>query len=239
MGLAAAVLVLLMFISAPYGRHARAGWGPMIPARVSWVVMELPALVLPIGFFVYSERWDDAVALVFLGLWVFHYGYRTLIYPFLNKVPGKPVPISVTFFAGGFNLVNGSIQGAFLFLATPPHTTGWFTDGRFGFGVLLFMGGFYIHSRSDTILRRLRWTSGAGYRIPHGFLYRWISAPNYLGEMVQWAGWALLTWSLAGASFAVWTVANLLPRALTNHRWYHEHFEDYPQHRRAVLPFLL
>ncbi len=66
-----------------------------------------------------------------------------------------------------------------------------------------------------------------------------MSAPNYLGEMTQWIGWALLTWSLAGASFAVWTIANLLPRALANHRWYRETFEDYPESRKAVVPFLL
>lgn len=239
MGLAGVVLVSLMFISAPYGRHVRSGWGPLIPARLSWVVMELPALVIPVLCFIDSARWDDKVAMVFLGLWVCHYTYRSLVYPFLNRVPGKPVPLSIGAFAFVFNLVNGALQGTFLFLAAPRHTMGWLTDGRFGLGLMLFVLGFIIHVRSDAILRRLRWTAGVGYRIPHGFMYRWVSAPNYLGEMVQWLGWALLTWSLAGASFAVWTVANLLPRALSNHRWYLENFEDYPPKRKAVLPFIL
>jgi hypothetical protein len=57
--------------------------------------------------------------------------------------------------------------------------------------------------------------------------------------MLQWLGWAVLTWSLAGSSFAVWTVANLLPRSLSNQRWYRETFEHYPTDRKAVLPFIL
>ncbi len=239
MGLAGAVLVVLLFISAPYGRHLRTGWGPMIPARLGWVLMELPALVIPPICFIIGDRWTDPVAQIFLFLWLFHYIYRTLVYPFLIRARGKPVPVFVVGLGAVFNTVNGAVQGAFLFLGTPPHTTGWFTDGRFGLGLCLFLVGFFIHFRSDAILRRLRWTENAAYRIPHGLLYRWVSQPNYLGEMLQWVGWAALTWSLAGASFAVWTIANLLPRALSNHRWYQEQFEDYPEKRRAVLPYLL
>jgi len=32
--------------------------------------------------------------------------------------------------------------------------------------------------------------------------------------MVEWTGWAIATWSLAGASFAFWTAANLIPRTV-------------------------
>ena len=75
--------------------------------------------------------------------------------------------------------------------------------------------------------------------MPCGLLFRRVSCPNYLGEMIQWTGWAVATWSLAGLSFAVWTAANLVPRALAHHRWYREQFEEYPARRRAVLPFVL
>ena len=78
--------------------------------------------------------------------------------------------------------------------------------------------------------------ASGGYGIPHGGLYRWVSCPNYLGEMVIWVGWAIVTWSLAGLAFALWTVANLAPRAWSHHRWYQERFEDYPTERKALLP---
>ena len=39
-GLAVVVFVMLFFITAPYGRHVRRGWGPDLGSRLAWVVME-------------------------------------------------------------------------------------------------------------------------------------------------------------------------------------------------------
>ena len=39
----AVAFLALLFVPAPYGRHARAGWGPTLPTRLAWVVQELPA----------------------------------------------------------------------------------------------------------------------------------------------------------------------------------------------------
>lgn len=69
-------------------------------------------------------------------------------------------------------------------------------------------------------------------------LFKYVSCPNYLGEIIQWAGWALLTMSPAGLVFLIWTIANLAPRALAHHRWYKETFQDYPDERKALLPGL-
>ena len=66
-----------------------------------------------------------------------------------------------------------------------------------------------------------------------------MSCPNYLGEMLEWFGWALASWSPAGLAFALYTVANLMPRALQTHRWYRAQFPDYPANRKALVPFLI
>ena len=86
---------------------------------------------------------------------------------------------------------------------------------------------------------RLRAPGESGYKIPRGGLYRWVSCPNYFGELLEWLGWALATWSTAGLAFAVYTAANLVPRALAHHRWYQERFDDYPAERKAVVPLVL
>ena len=71
-----------------------------------------------------------------------------------------------------------------------------------------------------------------------GQAYRWVSSPNYLGEIIQWAGWALATWSAAGLAFFALTIANLAPRARSNQRWYRSEFPDDPADRRALIPYL-
>ena len=54
----------------------------------------------------------------------------------------------------------------------------------------------------------------------------------------MWAGWSLATWSLAGFAILAVSAANLVPRALRNHRWYRERFPDYPPARTARVPCL-
>ena len=95
-----------------------------------------------------------------------------------------------------------------------------------------------MNLHADTCLIRLRGDGTGGYKIPHGGAYRWVSCPNYLGEILEWIGFAVATWSLTGAAFAVWTIANLFPRARDHHRWYQERFPDYPVERKALIPRL-
>jgi hypothetical protein len=48
-----------------------------------------------------------------------------------------------------------------------------------------------------------------------------------------------MCWNLPALSFAVWTAANLIPRAISHHAWYRRTFADYPRDRRAVIPAVL
>ena len=66
-----------------------------------------------------------------------------------------------------------------------------------------------------------------------------VCCPNLSGEIIEWVGFALLTWSLPGLAFALWTVANLVPRALWRRKWYRENFSGYPRERAALFPGVL
>jgi len=101
---------------------------------------------------------------------------------------------------------------------------------------VVFFIGLAINWWADEVLRNLRAPGESGYRIPKGGLYELISCPNYFGELLEWFGFALAAWSLPGLAFAVYTAANLVPRALAHHRWYREHFPGYPSSRRALIP---
>jgi 3-oxo-5-alpha-steroid 4-dehydrogenase 1 len=101
---------------------------------------------------------------------------------------------------------------------------------------VVFGLGLAINMDSCNRLLRLPREKPGEYSIPHGGLFRWVSCPNYLGEIVGWLGWALLTWSPAGLAFAAWTIANLVPRSRAHHSWYCEQFPDYPAKRKALVP---
>lgn len=139
--------------------------------------------------------------------------------------------------AMGFNIVNGSLLG-YYFGQMAEYPAEWFTDARFLSGTTLFLVGATINVHADYTLIRLRKPGESGYRVPRGGLFEWVSCPNHLGEILQWAGFALLTWSLPGLAFAFWTFANLAPRAWAHHLWYRQHFPEYPPLRRALIPRL-
>jgi len=235
--LAAALVPVLLFITAPYGRFARRGWGPALPARVSWVLMESPTILVVAALFAVG-RHKSLVHVVFLVLWNVHYVHRTLVYG-LRVRSGRRMPVLLVASALFFNVVNGYLQGRYLFTLAPEAPAAWLAAPRFLAGLALFAGGLGVNTLADNALRRLRKPGESGYRIPRGGLFEWVSCPNYLGETVEWCGWALLTWSPAGLAFAAWTAANLVPRAIATHRWYRKEFSDYPPERRAILPFVL
>jgi 3-oxo-5-alpha-steroid 4-dehydrogenase 1 len=238
LALAAATFVALLFVVAPYGRHARAGWGPTIPERLGWICMESPAVLFFAGVFALGRHRLELVPLVLLALWELHYLQRTLLFPLRMREGGRRMPLLIPALAVGFNLLNGWNNARWI-SSTGTYPSDWLSDPRFVLGTLLFLAGFAINLKSDSILFRLRAPGEQGYRIPHGGLYRWVSCPNYLGEMVEWCGWALASWSPAGLAFALYTIANLAPRALQNHRWYRAQFPDYPADRKALVPFLI
>jgi 3-oxo-5-alpha-steroid 4-dehydrogenase 1 len=234
--LAALTFVGLFFSVAPYGRHSRAGWGPTLPSRLGWLIMEAPAALLMAVFFLIGPYNRPPTAWVFLLMWEAHYIHRAFIYPWTLRERGRRMAVSVAAMAFFFNLVNGYMNGRYLFGLSGGYPAAWLLGVRFLAGLALFLTGFVINRWADRKLLKLRSDGGAGYSIPQGGLYRWISCPNYFGEIVEWFGWAVATWSPAGLTFALWTAANLAPRAYANHRWYQRTFPAYPARRRALLP---
>jgi len=236
--LAAVTFPMLFFVTAPYGRYTRKSWGPTMSRRLGWILMEAPSPIGMVVCFVVGER-HDAVAMTFLALWLVHYVHRAFIFPFRMRGEQKRTTSGAVGLAVIFNLMNSYLNGRYLFHFAPAYDASWLLDPRFLLGVALFLGGLAINLHSDTLLIRLRRPGETGYQIPRGGLFSLVSCPNYLGEMVEWLGWALATWSSPGLAFAVWTAANLAPRAYTHHLWYRRQFPDYPAERRALIPFVV
>lgn len=238
LGAAAVTALFLLFVSAPYGRHVRKGWGNTIDNRLGWIVMEAPAPLVFAVYFMIGEHRNTLTALVFLLMWETHYIHRSFIYPFGLRSEGKRMPVVIAGMGLLFNALNGYLNGRWLFTFSGGYPNAWLLEPRFVVGLLLFASGFIINRHADRTLRHLRENGESGYAVPQGGMYRWISCPNYFGEIIEWIGWAIATWSLAGLAFAVWTAANLVPRARSHHQWYRESFADYPRERKALVPRL-
>jgi len=237
--LGALVFILLLFVTAPYGRHSRKDWGPTIPNRVGWVVMEFPSLLIFVLSFLLGPGGIQPVTWIFFLLYVFHYSNRSILYPLRTRTSGKQMPLVVALMAVCFNLVNGFINGYYFSAFARVYEWDWLLDARFIAGMLIWAGGMVVNWWSDQILLDLRKGGKKGYFIPTRGLFRWVSCPNFLGEILEWTGFAVMTWSPAALVFALWTFFNLVPRALDHHKWYRATFPDYPAKRRAIIPFLI
>ena len=145
--------------------------------------------------------------------------------------------LSVMFMALIFNVINVTLQCIWIFILGE-YSDNWITSPFFLVGLFLFILGMMININSDNILMKLRNDQGSGYHIPKGFLYKYIACPNYFGELVEWLGWALLTMSPAGFVFFLWTAANLVPRAKSNHEWSKQNISGYPSDRNSIIPFI-
>lgn len=136
-----------------------------------------------------------------------------------------------------FNLLNSYLQARWVSHYKDYDGDGWFW-WKFLVGLVAFMVGMGVNVWSDGVLVRLK-KGGGGYKVPKGGLFELVSCPNYLGEILEWFGWAVMTWSWVGLGFFLYTCANLVPRAYANHRWYMDKFEeDYPKARKAIIPFV-
>lgn len=243
----AVTCVAAALVPTPYGRFASKRWGIELDPRLGWLLMELPATVSFLFFYLRGPRRLETVPLVFFAVWLIHYANRGFVFPALMRVPrGGRSSFSVVVVLVGWVVtsIHGYLNATMFATLGSHYTEAWLTDPRFLVGIAVYYAGFAGNIAADRTLRNLRTKDEvargeAVYRIPRGGLYRWVTSPSYLMELVAWSGFVVATWSV-GALF-VWaiSVANLVPRALQTHRWYRERFEDYPPERRALIPFLL
>jgi len=199
--------------------------------------MELPALVTFPAIYVASGDLH-VVGNIAVCLWLVHYGHRGLLWCALVPKRDTTAPLAMCAASVLFNLINGGLLGWFM-VHVADYSGQWLTDPRFVAGVVLFIAGAALNVWADYRLRYLRNRSGGDRVMPSGGAFDVVCCPNLAGEIIEWFGFALLTWSLPGLAFALWTVANLVPRALWRRAWYRENFSGYPEQRAALFPGVL
>lgn len=239
--IAVIVFIALYFVTAGYGVFYNKKWGPAVPNKLGWILMESPVFIVMLILWILSERYTNVVCVIFLISFEIHYFQRSFIFPFLIR--GKSVmPLSVILMGVIFNVLNAIMQGGWIFYVAPEnmYEISWLMTPQFIIGTLIFFAGMIINIHSDYIIRHLREPGDTKHYLPKKGMFKYVTSANYFGEFVEWCGFAILIWSLSGAVFALWTFANLAPRAAKIYDNYKKEFGNELDTKKVkrILPFI-
>ena len=239
--LAVAVFISLYRVNAGYGKFYNKKWGPSLDNRLGWMLMEAPVFVAMLLLWLLSDRGADPVRVVFVLLFELHYFHRSFIFPL--QIRGRSrMPVSIILMGVLFNTLNAFMQGGWIFYFSPAdaYPLSWLTGLPFVAGTLLYFVGMTVNIHSDSIIRHLRKPGDTAHYLPTAGMFRYVTSANYFGEFVEWVGFAVLTWSWSGAVFALWTFANLAPRAARIYDLYCREFPDEMDTRKVhrIIPFI-
>ncbi|MBO7168864.1 MAG: 3-oxo-5-alpha-steroid 4-dehydrogenase, partial [Rikenellaceae bacterium] len=112
--IAAVVFIALFFVDAGYGKFLNPKFGPTIPNRIGWVLMECPVFIAMTIAWLLSERTWEVMPLVFFVIFQTHYFQRSFIFPMLIRGNGR-IPISIMLMGATFNTLNALMQGGWIF----------------------------------------------------------------------------------------------------------------------------
>ena len=262
--------LVTFFLDAPFGRFALSKESAFCLHGIkAWFAIEVPSPTVFAYTLIKAPLLGlDAAPLsgpqLFLAsLYLLHYANRALISP-LRTPSRSRSHMSVVLCGICFNVSNGLMMGTYLRSAIAhSFLSGAFSRPLFWGGALLWLAGFFGNLLHDEVLFNIRRNAnikgkanpakrGEYYAIPQGYLYKYISYPNYFCEWLEWTGFALAAAPLPPTTsfsafvqnthapwvFVISEVLLMLPRAYKGHRWYHEKFPDYPKERKAVVPFI-
>ena len=229
--LAVVVFIALNFVEAGYGITIDKKWGVAINNKIAWLCMETPVFIFMTVLCLSSPRMTSFhfttsfVPLIIFLFFQSHYIRRSFIFPFLIKGNSK-MPVTVMLMGVFFNVCNAFMQGGWIFYKSPAdmYSIDWLWTPQFIIGALVFFGGMAINIQSDKIIQNLRQPGDSNHYLPSKGLFKYVTGAHYFGELIEWIGFAILTWSIAGAVFALWTFANLVPRANAIYKKYRKMF---------------
>ncbi len=234
------VFVALQFFEAGYGYLFDSRYGPPVPNKLGWVLMESPVFVAMCVLWTLSERQWDVVPLVLFAMFQLHYFQRSFIFPLLMRGNSK-MPLGIVLMGVTFNTLNALMQGGWIFFLSPAdYYADWFSKPFIYIGIAIFFAGMFINWQADYIIRHLRKPGDTKHYIPKGGMFRYVSSANYFGELVEWTGFAIASWSWAGVVFVLWTFANLAPRSASLYKRYEKEFgkEFTSLGRKRIIPFI-
>lgn len=241
LGMAVMVFVSLYFVTAGYGQFRTKQWGLSINNKVAWVLMEIPVFIVMLTIWLGSPLKWALPQLVLFCLFELHYFQRSLVFPFLLKGKSK-MPVAIMLMGVLFNVINGLLQGGGLYWYPNPdfaEGAGYLLRWNAIAGILLFIIGMAVNLHSDHVIRHLRKPGDTKHYLPQKGMYRYVTSANYMGEILEWTGFALAAGTLVAWVFPIWTAANLVPRAHAIYNKYREEFgKEALAEKKRIIPFI-
>ena len=105
-------------------------------------------------------------------------------------------------------------------------------------GTALWLVGVTTNAYHHLLLRWLRSDGDKQYKLPTGGLFAYVTGAHYFCELVGWFGLSLLCGHLVVWVMSAMNIAYLIGRSVMTTRWYRAKFEDYPEERKHLVPFL-
>ncbi len=210
---------------------------PIMPPRLHNTLSYFIAALV----FALVAPWHKSGVPLIGGLWIFHFGRRTVESLIVHRYSGRPIKaadflVEYLYYWGVAGWVGWSLGGQEWSLPSGP---------TFGVGVGVFALGEFGNTWAHQKLKRLRAEAGqSDRRVPHGGLFDLVSCPHYLFEILSWCGFFLATQLLASLVFWLLGAGILGSYAYNRHKAYRSEFdgksgrEEYPPRRKALLPFV-
>ena len=236
------MFILLFYSSNGYGRLSNESNSfLMVNEKIAWSV-HLLEIVFSFGHIIYYVFFYENYSMtniVLLMLFCAHYINRGIFYPlFMPSTSKSKWPIEFLFFSFVWITSNSLIQDRNV-LFNSVYEEGYLRSTWFMFGLTVFLIGMIINIHSDYYIIKLKKQNNGDYVIPYGYLYSYITCPNYFGELIEWFGFFLCTQTTGAFIFFLFSCSNLIPKAHKNYEWYKEKFpKDFPKNRKKLVPLL-
>ena len=219
----------------PYSKFRGAG---KINSRAGMFIIYFLPILTYLWYFFQGGAPQSMYHLVLLVAFLFLFGKRCLEVLFLQRYSGGiglTALILITFFYSAIAYMASIWQNIYT-PATVGSTTIYLSTLLPG--LLIFLAGMWINFYHHLLLARLRKGDNKEYTIPRGGLFRYVTCPHYLGEIIAWLGYAIMSKHLAVYGLVFIIICYLSARSFRTRIWYRNTFPDYPADRKALLPFI-
>ena len=197
-------LIVLIFLMAPLTsislilnpisneQYFPDGRGPMIKKDLADVIYKMPLLLGFIVFYIQGQSSTSIVPLILLSIWVIYFFSRVFfsVSP-KNHKRTKQVTLNNVLVGALLTTIISYLNSKWI-SEYGSYNLSWLSDWRFLMGVSFWGVSLIINLQAE----------------------QWISYSQNWGDILFSLGWALITFSWVGGVFALYTMANLLPRTI-------------------------